>query len=205
MSSILEALRELEGERPPGRRPLPPPADAPAPAAARALGLAIPIFGGLAIGVVLFGLFLWSAALRPSAEPSAMPASGTAKEPDTPDRPGWLEKAEPPRARVDRGTAAPAIDHAPARRPAPEPPPAPSPAAEPTRPAPRASSAGRVVVESIAYGPSVPERAATLRLDGRRVTLHQRESAEGIEIQLIMPDGVYVQRGTDVFLVPIER
>jgi hypothetical protein len=56
-------------------------------------------------------------------------------------------------------------------------------------------------VESIDLAGGAGQRSATLRINGRRVTLGQRESADGVEVQLITPDGVYVQRGGDVFLV----
>jgi hypothetical protein len=44
-----------------------------------------------------------------------------------------------------------------------------------------------------------------MRVHGRRVTLRQREGVDGIEVQLIMPNGVYVQRGSEVYLLPISR
>jgi hypothetical protein len=44
-----------------------------------------------------------------------------------------------------------------------------------------------------------------MRFKGRRVTLRQREAIDGIEVQLIMPNGVYVQRGTETYLLPLSR
>jgi hypothetical protein len=44
-----------------------------------------------------------------------------------------------------------------------------------------------------------------MRVHGRRVSLRQRESVDGIEVQLIMPNGVYVQRGGEVYLLPLSR
>jgi hypothetical protein len=42
-------------------------------------------------------------------------------------------------------------------------------------------------------------------VNGRRATLRQRESLGGVEVQLIMADGVYLQRGADVFFVARPR
>ena len=71
-------------------------------------------------------------------------------------------------------------------------------------PAPR-SSGGQVAVESVAYSADAGARVATIRYHGRRVTLRQRETIGDIEVQLIMPNGVYVQRGGEVFLLPVTR
>jgi len=37
------------------------------------------------------------------------------------------------------------------------------------------------------------------------VTLREHESAHGIEVQLIQPDGVYVRRGAEVFMLAPRR
>lgn len=58
-----------------------------------------------------------------------------------------------------------------------------------------------VRVLSIAYSPDVAERTAALRIDGQTVTLHQGESASGLEVQLILPRSVYLRRGGDIFAV----
>jgi len=200
VSSILDALRELERNRP---RPAAPRAgavlDAP-PAREERSGTFIAVAGGLAVGIVVFGIVAWGIGFTSGGRtdvaappPTAVPPAETSGA----DRPAWLDKAEAPRARVD-GSATP--DH-PARasvRRAPD--------ADEAAPPPRAESrpnapAGQVVVESIAYSERANERTATLRLNGRRVTLRQRESADGVEVQLIMPSGVYVQRGSEVFLL----
>jgi len=44
-----------------------------------------------------------------------------------------------------------------------------------------------------------------MRFKGRRVTLRQREAIDGIEVQLIMPNAVYVQRGAETYLLPLSR
>ena len=67
------------------------------------------------------------------------------------------------------------------------------------------SSGGQVAVEKIAYSENAAERVVTMRFKGRRVTLRQREAVDGIEVQLIMPNGVYLQRGTETYLLPLSR
>jgi len=62
-----------------------------------------------------------------------------------------------------------------------------------------------VVVESISYSENGGARVATIRYHGRRVTLRQHETVGDIEVQLIMPNGVYVQRGGEVYLLPVTR
>ncbi len=68
-----------------------------------------------------------------------------------------------------------------------------------------ARSGGQVAVEAISYGADPGQRVATMRVHGKRVTLRQREAVDGIEVQLIMPNGVYVQRGSEVYLLPLSR
>lgn len=208
MSSILEALRELEGERPPALRREIPSAEPPR-TVRRAAGAFIPVLGGLAVGVLAFVLYAIGPRLMAELPRDAAPTEGTgtiAGDTKATEPPSWLGTAEPPRARVNPGTA-----------PAPE-----RPAVAPSRPttpapsveaaagdghdAPRATSGGgQVAVESIAYSANAAERVATLRIHGRRVSLRQRESADGIEVQLILPNGVYVQRGGEVYLLPVSR
>jgi hypothetical protein len=226
VSSILEALRELEGDRPPAiRRELPPP-EAPPSVARRATGAMIPILGGLAVGIVAFGIYAWGP--RVATPPTAVAPAAVAPAPATPaaeaqpaERPNWLDTADAPRAKVGR-TATAAPTPAPERavaadRPAAAPPAKPASdavaAAAPRDEAPAeradsgsgASSGGQVAVEKIAYSENAAERVVTMRFKGRRVTLRQRESIDGIEVQLIMPNGVYVQRGTETYLLPLSR
>lgn len=229
MSSILEALRELEGDRPPAiRRELPPPEKAPG-VARRASGAVIPVLGGLAVGVVAFGIYAWGprvAGEPPEKSPAVRAAAPSASTPVADAapvvRPNWLDTADAPRAKVGRtATAAPAAaaaasptpEHtATAERPAADPAPG-RPAADDHDEAPvqrsdsgsAPSSGGQVAVEKIAYSENAAERVATIRFKGRRVTLRQREAIDGIEIQLILPNGVYVQRGTETYLLPLSR
>ena len=205
MSSILEALRELEGDRPPAtRREIPPPEK---PSILRRLGGAvIPILGGLAVGIVVFGVYSWGPRGR-EATPDLVVAPATAPVVDAPrsDRPAWLDTAEAPRAQLNRTPPLrqAVSDTSPSPEPRTEPraDPRPEPPAEP-RPA---TSGGQVVVESITYAANPALRVATLRIHGRRVTLRQRESVDGVEVQLIMPNAVYLQRGSEVYLMPLSR
>jgi hypothetical protein len=208
MSSILEALRELEGERPPATRREIPRVEMPG-VARRTAGAFIPVLGGLAVGVVAVGLWaltpgLLSRSTLPAPSEDLPPLDAAPSE-----RPSWLDAAEAPRARVSGGALpAPAPEHtaavAPRRSTAAEAaPPAPtSPADDDARPT---HSGGQVAVEGISYSAAAGERVATLRIHGRRVTLRQREAVDGIEVQLIMPNGVYVQRGSEVYLLPLTR
>jgi len=224
VSSILEALRELEGDRPPAvRRELPPP-EVPPSVARRASGAMIPVLGGLAVGVVAFGIYAWGP--RVATPPTAVAPAPVAPAPVTPaadaqpaERPNWLDSAAPPRAKVGRTATAPTPPAAPERAAT-----ADRPAAAPAKPASDAvaadaphdetptqradsgtSSGGQVAVEKIAYSENAAERVVTMRFKGRRVTLRQREAIDGIEVQLIMPNAVYVQRGAETYLLPLSR
>jgi hypothetical protein len=208
MSSILEALRELESNRAPAPERtatpiLPPPTPPP-----QGIGLFMQAMAGLAVGGFVFGGYLlaqrWvipAGGGAPAASASPFTSSAASAPAASADRPAWLDHAEAPKARVDRTQAEPArrtdttgggpqADRV-------EPPAAAEP--RPSRPA------RQLEVESINHSGVVSQRSATLRINGRRVTLGQRESADGVEVQLITPDGVYVQRGGDVFLVTPSR
>ena len=213
MSSILEALRELEGERPAATRREIPPSDPPRSTAHRAVGAFIPVMGGLSIGVLAVAAYLWSptvvvAPTPATPAPSSAPAPATTPEASAPPKLGWLDTADVPRAKVSRGATATAT--APTQAPAAPAEPADSPADEPPAPErvgvkPPSATSGQVAVESIRYAANALERVATMRIGGRRVTLRQRESVDGIEVQLIMPNGVYLQRGSEVYLIPYTR
>jgi hypothetical protein len=199
MSSILEALRELESSRPALPKTTVTPVEAPS-TTHRAIDTLVPVTGGLAVGIVVFGAIIWAAShvtlpTLPSVETSAPSAPAPVASAPT-DRPSWLDKADAPRARVD--TSAPV--HSATREPAP-PDAAPAPAAVSAPPSSKPVHNGPIVVESIGYSPNAPARAVTLRVNGRRVTLHEHESIDGLEIQLIQSDSIYVQRGSDVFLM----
>jgi hypothetical protein len=69
---------------------------------------------------------------------------------------------------------------------------------------PPMSGTSTVRVRSIGYSPAEGKRTVTLAVDGgNAVTLHQGESAGGVEVQLILPEAVYVRRGADVFALGV--
>jgi hypothetical protein len=205
VSSILEALRELEGTKPSSRRSRVAWAAgaeeerAPLRRAAEVLGI---VAFGLALGVAGFGLFVWLGVpgeVEPEAQapfaaavparvdaPTAAPAPQTlAPAAPAPSVPAWLARMGPPRGRVDGGD-----DDARAE-----------PAAE-AAVAPRGAGLSLVRVR---YGESRSERTATLRIDGNPLVLHEGESAEGIELQLVTPNGAYVRRGGEVLMLAPSR
>ena len=191
MSSILEALRELEGRRPPTTQSIAIPAEQPT-AVNRTTQVVGIVSIGLVLGALAFLLFLAiSGALRAFAS-RERPAPIVSAEAPAPSRarPAWLETADPPRARVERTAAEPA-----------------RPVAERPVRAARADGAGSSAIEvaDIDYSPDAARRVATLRLDGAVVRLHERQSEQGIEVQSIQPDGVYVRRGADVFMLAPPR
>jgi hypothetical protein len=274
MSSILDALKELESERARGAKKTTSVANVPS-APPRSFGMMTALGGGLALGVVALGVYLWGAGTKPQQPIEAasveQPARSASEQAPAPGRgPEWLGRAEPPRARV--APVAPAAAPAPAPTPraavAEAPPPvvpaAPSPAAvvstpiepavapapveraaattpverpappippvpaaapaatpqtatvpaaavpsAPARPAParpaeapvRRAGNQDVQMEALAFSSHAHQRTVTLLVDGRRATLHQGESLGGVEVQLIMADGAYLQRSGDVVFI----
>ncbi len=193
MSSILEALRELEVRRPPPAHTVAAPAEEPTTAnrAAETLGI---IMIGLVTGAVALALFIWiSGILRAKAEGDSAPPAEEARATPSPTPPAWLDRRDPPRALVDPRAPAASARSMPrvlAKRDADAP----------------ASAAGRVEVTSIDYAQDPAQRSVSLRLDGGDVvTLHENESARGVEVQLIQREGVYVRRGAEVLMLAPPR
>jgi hypothetical protein len=74
------------------------------------------------------------------------------------------------------------------------------PPARPPRGGTRASEMPSVQVRGIAYDSDSAARTVTLRVaGGRAVTLHEGQSASGVNVQLIMPNVVYLRHGGDIF------
>lgn len=206
MSSILEALRELEGSKPSSRRSRVAWAAGtaeerpPLRRAAEAFGI---VAFGLGLGVVGFFLFLW---LGPAGEPehatpaaSAPPAPARAQRSEppaagdsqalppaaaAPSVPQWLARMGPPRGRVDGEDR---------------------PVAAPDAPASAAPRAAGLSLVRVRYSESRSERTATLRIDGSAIVLHEGETAQGIELQLVTPEGAYVRRGGEVLMLGPSR
>ena len=190
MSSILEALRELEGRHPPTTQSIAIPAEQPTTVnrAAEVVGI---VSIGLVLGALAFLLFLGISGVLRAFASRERPVSTVAAETSSPVRPAWLETADPPRARIGRTAAEPARAAV---------------AERPVREA-RADTSGSSAIEvaDIDYSSDAARRSVTLRLDGSVVRLHERQSEQGIEVQSIQPDGVYVRRGGDVFMVAPTR
>ena len=205
MSSILEALRELEEDRNRGADRKGTSVTDALREPARSVGTFIPLTGGLAIGVVAFGLCIWGSGILGSRTPEVPRGDDTAPASvPTPGRssPAWLENADPPRARVDPPPMAAPAEHAAAEQPS-------ALVAPPSPPVTKAAPAGggdrQVDVESIRFSPHFEQRTVTLRVSGRRATLRQGESIGGVEDQLMMADGVYLQRGSEVLFITARR
>jgi len=220
MSSILEALRELERRRPPATQSAAAPAEPPSNVNRAVATLGIGAIG-LVVGALVLILSIWISSLvratapplpppappapAPPAQAPAPPAQAPADDAQAPapSHLAWLDKVDPPRARIDG--RAPAAPERPARslagrqeRVMAEPP-----ASDTETPA---SAPGQLEVAAIDYSPDAARRAVTLRLNGASVvTLREHESAHGIEVQLIQPDGVYVRRGAEVFMLAPRR
>jgi hypothetical protein len=221
VSSILEALRELEASK--------------APAAAgtgawteersrsrtwlETLGI---VAGGLAIGAAAFAFVIWLAGLArrdtapspgstaPATEappPAAPPPQATPPADPSPQAPepaagsaappGWLSRAEPPRARVALGASPP--ERVPTASRAPQQP------AQSSGPMSPVQDDSALAVSSITYSPDVTRRSVAMRVGGTLATLREGQSVHGVEVQLILPGAVYVRRGPEILVLEPER
>lgn len=194
MSSILEALRELEGSKPAAARSRaawPGAPDEPAPAWRRAAELLGIVVVGLVVGGAGFGLVAWlgGPAEAPPAAGVAEPPAAVAPAPEPPPAlaatppaqsatPEWLARLGPPQARV--GTTPDEVDR---------------------RPPTTAGRATGLTLLAVIWDDRRAARAVTLRIGGERVTLHEGEEALGVEVQLITREGAYVRRGAEVFML----
>ena len=225
MSTVLEAVRERDGR---GASSAPEPLAGLVHHRPRWLWPAIGLgLASVALLPAVRVSWLTRVSEAPLPAPVATPLPiGKAAEPVTPvvQPPPTVPLGEAPRARVgpwarnEPPAPAPPAPTAPAVVPALReevapaaagaiPTPGPEPAGSP--PATPAVTAARPVVpmgtravhlESIRYGGGPAERAATLVIDGATpVTLRQGESAGDVEVQLVLPQAVYVRRGTEVF------
>jgi hypothetical protein len=78
--------------------------------------------------------------------------------------------------------------------------------ADDVEPVAKGSGTTGVQVRTIFYAADIAERAVSLRIGGASpVTLHQGESARGVEVQLITRDGVYVRQGGSIFMISGRR
>jgi hypothetical protein len=201
MSSILEALRELEEHRGPARQH----EDGGWPDEPGTPRWLVPVLAIVGLVGAGGGVFLWSRTTPSAPPPAALvqpvtPPAAVALPPVAP-LPSALLDTEPPRARVaPRATPAPVGADTPERPVAV--------AARPAWPHPDASTTPRppgephVQVSSISYSPVAEQRTVTLTVDGGRpVTLREGDLAGNVEVQLIMTDRVYVRHAGQIFAV----
>jgi hypothetical protein len=201
VSSILEALRELEGTKPSSQRNRVAWASGEGEersAVRRAAELLGIVAFGLGLGGAAFALFVWLGA--PSEPEAPASASVTAPAPHStpasaarqalapaapaPPAPGWLARMGAPRGHVDGG------DDVRGGTPA---------------DAPVAPRAAGLRLVRIQHAESRSERSATLQIDGDAVVLHEGDTAHGIELQLVTPTGAYVRRGGEVLMLEPPR
>lgn len=196
MSTILEALRERqEGQAVGTGRPLRE--TLPGPSAPRwtvvALGVVAVVGSATSVTFFLAGRDVARTEATPSvaalhtatpAPPRAVPTVG--------ERPWGRVRKEPGRPPLTQ-SGPDAVQGASAAIKVPAPPRGPA-------------SPSRLEVEAIAYSPVGSQRAVRLSIDGgSAVTLHEGESTRGVEVQLILPDAIYVRRGMDVFALEPRR
>jgi hypothetical protein len=194
MSSILDALRELErGEGPDAES-----AAAPAVGSSSLRRFAPWVLLGL-VACVALGMGLGG---RGVPDEARAPESGERESqlpPAAPARPlpDALRTAAPRgdvMPRTVTPTVAPAMVASASTKSAPPAAAAPAP--------PRASGEPLVHLRSVRFSSIAEDRAAALAINGgSAVTLHEGESAEGVEVQLITPDRVYVRHGGSIFAV----
>jgi hypothetical protein len=197
VSTILEAVRERDRAMVDAGEPIAWRDDRDSPRR-RWIGAAVLGLAAAGAGVALLGGTV-PAPQPPRAEPApraqATAAVAQPRQPATPVAPAIPD--EPPRARVGRWR--PAVPSTPARPEVENGTQASSPAvaagASPEQP----WTETVLRLESIHYSTAPAERTVTLGFDGAPpVTLRQGESAGGLEVQLILPEAVYVRLGGDV-------
>ena len=190
MSSILEALRELEGTKPSSQRSRAAWAAGDTeerPPMRRAAELFGIVAFGLAIGGAGFTAILWlwpsggttSGPQAPATSAAAAKPGAASATPASP-APAWLGRMGPPRGRVDGAEST---------------------RSEGTGDASAAPRGAGLSLVGVRYDESRAGRSATLRIDGSQIVLQEGESAHGIELQLVTPTGAYVRRGGEVLML----
>lgn len=216
MSSILEALRELESDATPVRHRSIPITEAQTRRS--------PIVAGIVLLALVGGGALYFLKFRPAGEPpSAAPPTAAVQPPPReattanalpPAAPATVPPAildaEPPRAQVAAAGSAPIAQEKVTPRPVRRPPPA-RVALAPTDPMPRVTRrpgpprpAGepRVDVQGIDYVAGTGHRTATISINGDSpVILHEGETIGELDVQLILPDRVYLRHAGQIFAV----
>lgn len=218
MSSILEALRQLESEATPIRQLSVPIRE---PQTRRA-----PIVAGVVLLALVGGGGVYFLEFRPARQPTA-PVTATAPVQPPPREartnnvlppaapaavPPAILDAAPPRAQVAAPASAPAsiaqesVTARPARRPLPgrvaiavaEPVPRLTGRPGPPRPA----GEPRVDVRGIEYVAGTRHRTATVSISGDSpIIVHEGEAIGELDVQLILPDRVYFRHSGQIFAV----
>ena len=136
--------------------------------------------------------------VAPPEPPPVAPQTSTAKEDMPNGRAAKPQPAAPPRARQSATLKENAAtwQAKPSRKAPP-----PEPAADKY---PLVPSQPRVQLKAIAYAENASDSTATLRINGARaVTMHEGDSMGGVEVQLILPDTVYLHYGGNVFTISL--
>jgi hypothetical protein len=222
VTTILKALQELERRAAPSTHPPTPLAEADRKLPWPSIAAAVLTLVGGAVGL----LFLLPGRHTPGSIPRETAASLAQPQvaPQQParvsplrtspaiDEPPWglvgnrRPAAPPPGALLAPAPLAPA-PLAPAK-------PAAVQQARPRREAPKTAARAassvpgepQVQVKSIAYSSLPAQRTVTLQVQGASAaTLHEGESVNGMEVQLILPDAVYLRHGASVFAVGAVR
>jgi hypothetical protein len=220
VSSILDALRQLENA---GSQPAPddmPPMESESN---RARWTLLALAGACVLGVFMFWV-LWPSPtpMAPAPGPDASLASAVALPPAAPAPPPRASDAEPPRAEMGAKAVAPVAEtppqrvaaRAPVARTAPAPPPPEldeipgyelppeSPTAGIGRTVPRPRGEPVVRIGSLTYSPSPTRRVVSLSVNNSQpIYVREGEMVGGVEVTLIMPDGVYVKHNGNIFAV----
>jgi hypothetical protein len=226
VSSILDALRQLENA---GSQPAPddmPPMESESRTRWPLLALA----GACVVGIVMTWA-LWPSPApigEPPAPDATLASNAVALPPAAPaPPPARVRDAEPPRAEMEAKPAAPMAEPAPPRMAAARPPVARNPIARAAAPVPEPDEAaeyepapeesptagiGRniprppgeplVRVGSITYSSSPTRRVVSLSVNNSQpIYVREGERVGGVEVTLIMPDGVYVKHNGNIFAV----
>jgi hypothetical protein len=206
MSTIVKAVRELEAGTAGSPTPLPPtgPEDDEERRRRRrvfTLGICV-----LAASVGVMSLIVRqeggsnAGSPRERVAPTSAPLQPTAPVPAR-QRPRTVP--EPPRGQVATRPLPPVPPHHTSSGLAATPSPVPPPVALPPRATVRAADAP-VRVLAIAYSPVNARSTVSISLDGGTpVTLRQGENVNGLEVQLITPESVYLRQGGNVFALDV--
>jgi hypothetical protein len=223
VSSILDALRQLENT---GSQPAPddmPPLESES----RTRWILVALAGACALGVFMTWV-LWPSPdpMAPMPGPDASLAVAPALPPAAPAPPPRAHDVEPPRAEMaakPAPMAEPPAERMAARAPAARPPAARTPEAQAPEPdevpgyelspqespsagfgrtIPRPRGEPLVRIGSLTYSPSPTRRVVSLSVNhSKPIHVREGETVGGVEVTLIMPDGVYVKHNGNIFAV----